>query len=90
MTIRIFFENSKAQAAKSGSSSGWASATLDSVSIGLTAHGDDPHEPGGITLSIALEGNLTAEQKARLLRAAETSPVKRFMTGGAKFETVLA
>jgi putative redox protein len=90
MTIRTFFENSRAQAAKAGNSSGWASATLDKVSIGLTEHGDHPHIPSSISISIALGGNLTEEQKARLVRAAENCPVKKIMTGSTKLETVLS
>lgn len=61
---------------------------LDCVSVRVREHfapGDAAkHMPLGLTVSIALEGSLTAEQRARLLRAAEKCPVKRIISGDLK------
>ena len=85
MTIRTFFENSKAI-----TTSTWANATLSSVSVLVTeVKGDHPHVPQGLNLAISLTGDLTSIQQQRLLRAATNCPVKMMLSKELKITTVL-
>lgn len=85
MTIRTFFENSKAL-----SNSAWSESTLDRVSVLLTEElGDHAHVPRGLRLDITLDGRLTEAQRERLIRAASNCPVKKMMSGGLEISTSL-
>ena len=85
MTIRTFFENSKAI-----SNSTWANATLSSVSVLVTeVKGDHPHVPQGLNIVITLLGDLTSVQQQRLLRAATNCPVKMMLSKELKITSVL-
>jgi putative redox protein len=86
MTIRTFFENTKAVA-----SSTWADSNLRNISVTLDeVNGPDPHHPVGIDLLVTLEGNLSGVQKNALLRAASNCPVKKMLNGALKIKTSLA
>jgi putative redox protein len=85
MTIRTFYENTKAT---NGSS--WASSNLVNISILLDEiSGNHAHVPEGVDMMIELDGNLTDEQRKRLLRAADNCPVKKMMGGGLQMNTSL-
>ena len=86
MTIRTFFENSKAV-----TSSSWADSNLSNISVTLDeVNGSHPHNPVGIDLFVTLEGNLSRVQKDTLLRAASNCPVKKMLNGNLKITTSLA
>ena len=85
MTIRTFFENSKAI-----SNSTWANATLSSVSVLVTeVKGDHPHVPIGLNIVISLTGDLSSVQQQRLLRAASNCPVKMMLSKDLKITSAL-
>ncbi|KAG5191407.1 OsmC/Ohr family [Tribonema minus] len=78
MTVRIYADNMFRRGAK-----GWESGRLDRVLV----HAEEITRPGAhvpdcLEVRIALEGDLTAEQRRRLAAAAERCPVKRMLTGG--------
>jgi putative redox protein len=85
MTIRTFYENTKAT-----KSSSWASSNLVNISILLDeVSGTHAHVPEGVDMTIELEGDLTEVQRNRLLRAADNCPVKKMMSGGLLMNTSL-
>lgn len=85
MTIRTFYENTKAM---KGSS--WASSSLVNISVLLDEiAGNHAHVPDGVDITIELDGDLTDEQKERLMRAANNCPVKKMMSGGLLMNTSL-
>ncbi len=85
MTIRTFFENSKALP-----NSAWNESSLDRVTVLLIEEmGDHAHVPRGLRLDITLDGRLTEAQRQRLIRAASNCPVKKMMSGGLEIATSL-
>ena len=84
MTIRTFFENTKA---RKGSS--WAESDLMNIAVMLDeVKGAHAHIPEGINIFIKFEGNLTQSQKERLVQAANNCPVKQMMSAGLLINTV--
>lgn len=84
MTIRTFFENTKAV------SSSWADSNLINISVTLDeVNGTHPHNPVGVNVLVKLEGNLSGIQKDTLLRAASNCPVKKMLTGALQIKTSL-
>ena len=78
MTIRTFFENTKA---RKGSS--WAESDLMNIAVMLDeVKGAHAHIPEGINIFIKFEGNLSPLQKERLVQAANNCPVKQMMSAG--------
>jgi putative redox protein len=97
MTIRVFYENSVktakagagagAAATTSSTNLGWENSTLENVNVVVEEKGDHPHVPSALQVSIKLFGNLSEEQRARLVRAASNCPVKKIITGSTTVET---
>jgi putative redox protein len=86
MTIRTFFENTKAI---KGSS--WANCHLTRISVTMDeVMGSNSHVPEGVNMVVQLEGNLSLLHKERLLRAADNCPVKKMMSGGLKISVAVA
>lgn len=86
MTIRTFFDNTKAVP-----NSSWADSNLRNISVTLDeVNGSHPHNPVGIDLAVTLDGNLSMVQKNTLLRAASNCPVKKMMNGALLIKTSLA
>ena len=79
MTIRTFFENTMTR-----SPSTWKGATLERIQISVeeVSSPQDEHLPLGLNVFVTLVGNLTDQQKFRLIQAANGCPVKKMLSGG--------
>lgn len=85
MTIRLYYEHSKAKA-----SSSWSTSTLREINVKVEESGDHPHVPSKLSIHIALVGDLTAEQKERLLAVSKNCPVKKIINNNTDIESILA
>ena len=86
MTLRTFFENTKAV---KGSS--WENCNLTRISVDMNEiMGSAAHVPEGVNMIVQLEGNLSSLHKDRLLRAADNCPVKKMMSGELKINLAIA
>lgn len=85
MTIRNFYENTKAVRGSS-----WTDSELSNISVILDeVKGAHAHIPEGINLYIKFEGNLSQLQKERLVRAANNCPIKQMLSLGLLISTVI-
>ena len=76
MTIRTFYENSRANTSQK-----WGELRRIAVVLHEVPSDDHPHVPRGIDLQVSLDGDLTQAQMDRLLRAASNCPVKQMLSG---------
>ena len=71
MTVRLFAQRSN--------------FPLERVRVHAAEHtAENAHVPDGLSLELELIGELTEQQRERLLRAASKCPVKQMLTGGIK------
>lgn len=82
MTIRTYYERSKAAALSSPSTkfSGWADSTLETIGVRVEEYGDHPHVPSEVSIEIRLVGSLSIEQKEKLMSISKNCPVKKIMS----------
>ncbi len=84
MTIRLYYEHSKAKA-----SSSWSTSTLKEINVKVEESGDHPHVPSKLSIHIGLVGDLTSEQRERLLAVSKNCPVKKIINNNTEIDSVL-
>ncbi|MBN3791061.1 OsmC family protein [Burkholderia sp. Ac-20353] len=62
---------------------------LDGIDVRLAIIDERPGSPTKITRDITLSGNLTAEQRNRLLEIANVCPIHRLLTGDVEIDSRL-
>ncbi|AOJ66603.1 peroxiredoxin [Burkholderia ubonensis] len=63
---------------------------LDGIDVRLTITDEQPGSPTKIARDITLSGNLTAEQRNRLLEIANACPIHRLLTGDVEIDSRLS